>query len=1013
MSTDHCPAEEQLAGFVAGDCPSAEAVYIREHAATCPRCARWLHETVKNESILPEIVRALRREEGALTPVTTLASPTDPAPLAQLTDVELAIEGYSLLRGIGRGGQGIVFEAIQESTKRPVALKVLRDGAHATPSALRRFEREIELAASLKHAGIVTILHSGKTRDGHLFCAMDLVAGIPLDEYVRSRQLTLKQTLALFQSVCAAVAHAHQKGVIHRDLKPSNVLVDEEGCPRVLDFGLAKHAEALSDPLLSSAGQVIGTLPYASPEHVSADGESIDTRSDVYALGVMLYRLLTGDYPYRVDGSWQDVARQILDTPPTPPTRRWHSDSGVHGAPTRRSRNGRCPIDGELETIVLKALAKEPQRRYQTADELGRDIGRYLRNEPIEARRDSAAYVLRKAIRRQRTPVLISVTAAIGLAVAWTAFAYAAAERALNGKLYQLATAVRTATGAHLAMQARNLTDAYELLENYPQASGRQEFVSLRHDAETDLLRSLEAALDANDFGPVAYLFAESPNVAATLEKLDTPPDANDIGKRLRHRLACWIRVPPPAGKAAEIQACIKALRNLDPTSTLPAWADDQRDKLEATFESIGPANLTAVYDAATVINRVDCVSREFDGDCVSLDFAGNCESVARIEYPLGEVGAAGTVSLSVTMELPEPAHDASWAEASAYLFGASRDTGNAASFRVLRAGDLLYIKAPNVVTPVVRDLPPADPVRFELRYHATRSTCDVLMNCNFVIEETPCPAVSRVEAVQVHAGLATTLRVHALEVATTDALLKVPLGDAVPLVLKDDLNFQPVAVYPLDTPSVVVQDFDGDGIPEIAAGSASAGRLSLYHYEPAEEALESIATYGFPSAHPLIPVTMVGSHLAVTNFRDGNYGKVMDGFNLIEVSSDMSMQGIEHRYDSNQTDTDPARTTFAKLCAGGSREVLAVGLAYKERRIAFFSWPTTSLAAPFTSAFVHADEGERRAADIHSLIPWDQNEDGEDDLLIGWGDRGGVALLRMRNGDPDGSPQPLVLSQA
>ncbi len=319
-----------------------------------------------------------------------------------------AFPGYEIVRKLSAGGQGVVYQAIQTSTKRKVAIKVLLDGAYASKSAERRFEREIELVASLKHPNIISIFHSGKTPDGRPFCVMDYVRGVSLNQYVRDEKLTLEDALKLFGAVCEAVNYAHQKGVIHRDLKPSNILVDSEGAPKVLDFGLAKTVGGPEQTLISMTGQVMGTLPYMSPEQAQGNPDKIDIRTDVYALGVILYEMLTGQYPYPVVGQMADVLKHIAETEPTPPSRSWKCESGVtQRSKQKRLRAGDCPIDDEVQTIVLKTLSKERARRYQSAGELVKDVKHYLAGEPIEAKRDSGWYVVRKLLYNHRHRVYL------------------------------------------------------------------------------------------------------------------------------------------------------------------------------------------------------------------------------------------------------------------------------------------------------------------------------------------------------------------------------------------------------------------------------------------------------------------------------------------------------------------------------------------------------------------------------------------------------------------------------
>ncbi len=289
------------------------------------------------------------------------------------------IPGYDILSKLHEGGQGVVYKALQCSTGRTVAIKVLRRGQGASTEQRKRFEREVKLAAGLRHQNIVTVYESGSTASGDYF-AMEYVHGLPLDEYVFSKSIPCEAVLRMFVKIADAVSHAHRNGVIHRDLKPGNIVVDAGGEPFVLDFGLAKSAvtEIAGDAPLTATSQFMGTLAYASPEQTQGDPRRVDIRSDVYALGVMLYQLLTGDYPYPVSSDLVKTFHNINETAPIPPSR-------IDPA-----------LKGDIETILLTALSKEPDRRYQSAGEMARDIERYLACETISARRDSAAYVIRK-----------------------------------------------------------------------------------------------------------------------------------------------------------------------------------------------------------------------------------------------------------------------------------------------------------------------------------------------------------------------------------------------------------------------------------------------------------------------------------------------------------------------------------------------------------------------------------------------------------------------------------------
>ncbi len=379
-------------------------------------------------------------------PPPAALSPESPRAKAPVADGASPVIGpYKLIEEIGEGGMGTVYMAQQtEPVKRLVALKVIKPGMDSR-SVIARFEAERQALALMDHPNIAKVFDAGTTTTGTPYFAMELVKGVPLTKYCDDHRLTVKERLRLFIPVCQAIQHAHQKGIIHRDIKASNVLValfDGEPVPKVIDFGIAKATglQLTEKTLVTGFGAVVGTLEYMSPEQAELNQLDIDTRTDVYSLGVLLYELMTGTTPLdrkRLgNAAILEMLRVIREVEPQKPSTRLSTmeDTGLVAANRGlepRKLNGL--VRGELDWIVMKALEKDRKRRYETASGLADDVRHYLNNEPVVAGPPSSWYRLRKLARRNRAAVLATAAVA-GALLAGSAVATWQAVRATNAE---------------------------------------------------------------------------------------------------------------------------------------------------------------------------------------------------------------------------------------------------------------------------------------------------------------------------------------------------------------------------------------------------------------------------------------------------------------------------------------------------------------------------------------------------------------------------------------------------
>lgn len=535
---------------------------------------------------------------------------------------------YRLLRVLGEGGMATVYEAEQQHPRRMVAVKIVRS-ASFSPELRQRFDYEAQVLARLQHPNIAQLYEADTRPEGASVCAylaMELVRGVPIDEYVENNKLNLQPRVELLLRVCDAVEYAHRMGVMHRDLKPANILVQEDGQPKILDFGVARAIERDERlcTVLTHAGEVIGTLPYMSPEQVDGN-QSPDTRADVYALGVLLYKLLTGKLPVNVSNCGiAEAARRICQEVPALPS---HFDRGLRG---------------DLDVIVSKALEKDPERRYRSVQSLASDLRRFLDGRAIEARGGSSFYVLRKTIWRFRR---IAAVAGAFLAVILAFAIYAEIQARHNKELaYQAAesrdAAVRNAEQlrrslylsnigfAQAALETNDIGHVFPLLNGCPPDLRGWEWNYLRSLSDrsentwtTDarLPRAIDMSSDCSRIAlgtDSAVAVSDGPDRKVSFTRKFSDGDVAVALSRDGRYLACgpWIDemslIDLSSGKELWIT----------PPTTRPAYAMLRRLRT-LQFSSDGKTLAAAGYDGHIRIRDIASASvrRDIDAKCLSI----------------------------------------------------------------------------------------------------------------------------------------------------------------------------------------------------------------------------------------------------------------------------------------------------------------------------------------------------------------------------------------------------------
>lgn len=592
--------------------------------------ARFLSgESVEIESIIagnPGHAAALRSRWAAIQRLRDPFGPMLQSVAAPVSPIAAGahIGEYEIVREIGRGGMGIVYEAMQKHPRRPVALKVIRGSAYVDFHAVRMFQREIAALARLKHPGIAAIYGAGATEDGRHFFAMELVQGVPLLDYVRENKLTRKQQLELFIRICEAVNYAHQRGVIHRDLKPGNILVEAGGNPKVLDFGLARVTDADMNVTTAGidAGRILGTLPYMSPEQVQGRTDEVDIRTDVYSLGVILYQLLTRRMPHELEAiSIPQAIRNICDDTPRQPS---VIDSSLRG---------------DLQTVMLKSIDKTPGQRYASAGEFAADIDRFLNDLPIEARPASARYQITKFVKRNRLVASVVFASFLGLTT------YAISVSILSSKF--LRERDRAIAAESQAAEARDRVQKERdtaLAAKEAEAAERKRAQAAEGQAQSLLSRSEEI----NEF--LVYLFG-IPRLNSVQPAQNTAKAVLDEGRSIVTRKGNILTDGTRAALLETLGRCYSGQGEFRTAEKLLREAVKMNEDLVPVNDK---RRTSALLCLATVLNERQryAEAKEIASEAVSIGRAHRPQMDAQLIHGLVVLGEANRQGLSFAPQL-------------------------------------------------------------------------------------------------------------------------------------------------------------------------------------------------------------------------------------------------------------------------------------------------------------------------------------------------------------------------
>jgi tRNA A-37 threonylcarbamoyl transferase component Bud32 len=913
------------------------------------------------------------------------------------------IPGYEIIAPLGHGGMGVVYKARQLRPKRIVAIKLMVGGLLAKRSERLRFEREAQAVADLKHPGIVTIYDFGEA-SGHLYMGMEYVDGLPLTAYLQTHELPLRSKVALMQRICEAVAHAHQHGVIHRDLKPANILVTDAGQPKVLDFGLAKLSETSGAAPLTLTGQdqMLGTVPYMAPEQTHGRGTEADVRTDVFSLGVVFYQMLAGRLPHGdEDTSPLEVMRRVREEAP------------------RRPSTVVRDIAGDVETIVLKALAKDKQRRYQSVDALAADLGRFLADEPIEARRASLAYQLRKFLVRHRwrlLPVAAALLAVCVMAV-WS-FVRVADERdtaraaqtlaeqrlkesedalAVTNLFHMLTPPEESDTGDHF----RNLDHIERFLAENAANAHLHQVEQRRAAGRQALAARIRTDLQTNDLTELVRMCAETPSRIDVIRGIDSvageaaagAADESTVEVRLLDRVQKRLRrsllVPAPVGRAQFMRDAVATLLVIDPNDAEGLAARAARRAVWSNMTPLISENFDAYAD--------DEDPPGWDG--TYGDEVARVQGDARELFIHSKYGNAGAIRRP--MKLDDNVH-AIWGRAD-FRFLPSGNTPLSGGLRIDAAAErfqcaivcmdgefayeMLADGAPRVQHLGVQVVP-GRRYRLELRCYPKRGTFDALLDGRFVVEEArmqnPAQPLSVFELKSNHG---TRVFADNVELRTSTVPIGRSIGELRPIITQNGIRLRPVRILPIELDFILGADVDGDGQVEMVSGSREpkkAGTLTFYRVTGAGYDREKLGEIRVSEEGALRAVGMVDDCLVVSGLK--RLDKT-DPDKPVHVGA-MQVLRIDKTFSADTVlkieGEDIYRCEYAPMRFGNGRTGFVLGWGCYRRKCDIFERVVEEGQVSYERRGSVAYPASKEQSDVMSVQTLDIDNDGDDDIFVG-----------------------------